>query len=126
MEEDLIPLMGIVVCVGLPLLLAILVSLETVKSRHKEKMAMIEKGILLEEKSLARRDPNRYQALRNGMLMVGLALGALVGIFVSDMCGNMSDQWWTNLLVPAMTILFGGIAFVLYFFISRSLMEREK
>ena len=36
------------------------------------------------------------------------------------------DSDWFFLLVPAITIMFGGVAFIIYFFLSRSLMEKER
>ena len=83
MNELWIPILGVICAVGMPVLLGIIASYMTIKSKHEEKMAMIEKGIVLEE-----------------------------AMFF--------------LLVPAITIMFGGVAFIIYFFLSRSLMEKER
>lgn len=124
MEALWIPILGIIFGVGLPVLLAIIVSSLTIKSKHEEKMAMIEKGIILEEAARPERKPNRYSSLRNGIFMVGLSIGVIVGMFVN--LGINSDNDWFCLLVPAITILFGGISFIIYFFMSRKLMEKER
>ncbi len=120
----LIEVLGIVCAVGLPLFLAIIATYMTIKGRHEEKMAMIEKGVLFEEKTRPERKPGRYNALRNGICMIGLSLGVIVGMVIDSYISSESD--WYYLLVPAITVLFGGGAFIVYFILSRSLMEKER
>ena len=105
-------------------MLGIIASYMTIKSKHEEKMAMIEKGIVLEEAMRPERRPNRYNTLRNGIFMIGLSLGVIVGMMLDSAFTYDSD--WFFLLVPAITIMFGGVAFIIYFFLSRSLMEKER
>ena len=45
MEDVIIPLVAILCAVGLPLLLAILICVKSIQSKHEERMAMIEKGM---------------------------------------------------------------------------------
>ena len=78
MEDWLIPLVAIVCAVGLPVVLLIVLVVRTTRTKHEERMAMIEKGIVLEEPE---RKVNKFNALRNGLLMIGLALGAIGGIY---------------------------------------------
>lgn len=124
MEGLWIPILGIICAVGMPVLFAIIASYMVIKSKHEEKMAMIEKGIVLEEAARPERKPNRYNTLRNGIFMIGLSLGVIVGMFVN--LAINSDNEWFYLLVPAITILFGGFSFVFYFFLSRHLLEKER
>lgn len=119
-----IPILGVICAVGMPVLLAIIASYMTIKSKHEEKMAMINKGIILEEAARPERKPSRYNTLRNGIFMVGLSIGVIVGMFANFSIN--SDNEWFYLLVPAITILFGGLSFILYFFLSRHLMEKER
>ena len=51
MNELWIPILGVICAVGMPVLLGIIASYMTIKSKHEEKMAMIEKGMVLEEKA---------------------------------------------------------------------------
>ena len=60
MNELWIPILGVICAVGMPVLLGIIASYMTIKSKHEEKMAMIEKGIVLEEAMRPERRPNRY------------------------------------------------------------------
>lgn len=116
-EDVIIPVMAMLSAIILPLLLAMSLG----KFRHDERMAMIEKGVTLEEPV---KKSNRYPALRNGLFMIGLSLGAIVGLYVSPSLPAYSD--WADLSVPIMAILFGGVAFVVYFFVSRAMEMKEK
>ena len=71
MEEWLVPLVAIICAVGLPVLLLMILVIRTTRTKHEERMAMIEKGIVLEEPE---RKTNKFNALRNGLLMIGWAL----------------------------------------------------
>jgi len=124
MNELWIPILSIICAVGMPVLLGIIVSYMLIKSKHEEKMAMIEKGIVLEEAVRPERKPNRYNTLRNGIFMIGLSLGVIVGMMVDSIFTYNSD--WYFLLVPAIMVMSGGVAFIIYFFLSRSLMEKER
>lgn len=119
MEDLLIPLVAIICAVGLPVLLLIVLVVRTTRTRHEERMAMIEKGIILEEPE---RKANKFGALRNGLLMIGLALGAIVGIYMD----HSIPTDWEGFTVIIFTILGGGVAYLIYFFIILKMMEKEK
>lgn len=121
-EEIIIPVLGILCAIALPLILVILSVYWTVTSKHKEKMAMIERGIAPDENA-SDRQPNRYGSLRNGLLMIGLAIGTIAGIFLAR---TMREEYEMFLIIVAMIVVCGGIAFTSYFFISKKLMEQEE
>ena len=123
MEEGIIiPVLGILCAIALPLILVILSVYWTVTSKHKEKMAMIERGIAPDENA-SDRQPNRYGSLRDGLLMIGLAIGTIAGIFLAR---TMNEDYEMFLIIVAMIVVCGGIAFTSYFFISKKLMEQEE
>lgn len=122
MEGIIIPVLGILCAIALPLILVILSVYWTVTSKHKEKMAMIERGIAPDENA-SDRQPNRYGSLRNGLLMIGLAIGTIAGIFLAR---TMKEEYEMFLIIVAMIVVCGGIAFTSYFFISKKLMEQEE
>lgn len=121
-EEIIIPVLAILCAIALPLILVILSVYWTVTSKHKEKMAMIERGIAPDENA-SDRQPNRYGSLRNGLLMIGLAIGTIAGIFLAR---TMREEYEMFLIIVAMIVVCGGIAFTSYFFISKKLMEQEE
>ena len=122
MEEWLNPLVAIICAVGLPVLLLMILVIRTTRTKHEERMAMIEKGIVLEEPE---RKTNKFNALRNGLLMIGLALGAVAGIFFDSSLSAASNDW-AGFSVVIFTVLGGGIAYLIYFFIVLKMMEKEK
>ncbi|MBN2660984.1 MAG: hypothetical protein JXR54_06920 [Tannerellaceae bacterium] len=120
MEGLLIPLLAIICTIGLPILLVSLIVYKSVQTKHQEKLAMIEKGIVLQDPE---KPVNRYTALRNGLLLVGLAVGAMLGLFISETW--LRDSYAGDFMIAIMTILFGGIAFLSYFFIIRSMQKKD-
>ena len=120
MEGLLIPLLAIICTIGLPILLVSLIVYKSVQTKHQEKLAMIEKGIVLQDPE---KPVNRYTALRNGLLLVGLAVGAMLGLFISETW--LRDSYAGDFMIAIMTILFGGIAFLSYFFIFRSMQTKD-
>ena len=69
MESWLIPLVAIVCAVGLPVVLLIVLVVRTTRTKHEERMAMIEKGIVLEEPE---RKVNKFNAWMIRCRMTGL------------------------------------------------------
>ncbi|RHJ88980.1 DUF6249 domain-containing protein [Parabacteroides bouchesdurhonensis] len=120
MNELWIPIIAIVCAVGLPVVLGIVACYYTIKGRHEERMAMISNGMILEEPE---KKANRYPALRNGMVMIGLAVGLVMSIVFYPYM--YLDNGWMNLTIPTMLLLFAGLAFILYFFISRNMQKKE-
>lgn len=120
MADLLISLVAIICAVGLPFIMIIILGVQAQRGRHAERLAMIEKGVVLEEPE---KKANRYPALRNGIVMIGLSLGLIIGLFVEPYLPHYSDFF--SLGIPAFTILFGGIGFVVYFFFSRSMQQKE-
>ncbi|MDD2437618.1 MAG: hypothetical protein PHG27_05850 [Massilibacteroides sp.] len=116
----LIPIVAIVCSIGLPIIMIIILGVQAQRGRHAERIAMIEKGVVLEEPE---KKANRYPALRNGLVMIGLSLGLIIGLLVEPYLPNYGDYF--SLGIPAFTILFGGIGFVIYFFFSRKMQEKE-
>ncbi|MCD7976084.1 MAG: hypothetical protein LUG51_02605 [Tannerellaceae bacterium] len=120
MDPMLIPILGIICIFGLPMLFFILVGLKKTQTKHVERMAMIERGFVLEE---PKSHPNYYSALRNGLVMIGLSLGGVVGVLMRITV--FPDFWEMDMLIVLMILLGGGIGFIVYFFIARMLLKKE-
>lgn len=84
--EALIPIFGII----FPFLTAFGIIYIIFSTRHRERMNMIDKGM---DPQIAKPAPDGRRAMRNGLLMVGVGLGLLVGwIIQSTMLGPESDN----------------------------------
>lgn len=90
------------------------------RNRHEERIKMIDKGVILAEPE---RSPNRYPALRNGLFMVGLAIGLIVGMFVEP---SVPVNDFEFMVIPTFAVLFGGLGFIVYFALSRKLQMKER
>lgn len=79
-------------------------------NRHRERVMMMERGLNLSELSLGKN--SRWMALKFGILLTGLAIGILIGNLLYEYFGL------TNIVsFLSMTLLFGGLGLILYFFI---------
>ncbi|OCW92812.1 hypothetical protein A9168_14355 [Macellibacteroides sp. HH-ZS] len=120
MSGLLIPILGIICAIGLPVLVTSIIVYKSIQTKHQEKLAMIEKGMILQEPE---KRTNKYTALRNGLLLVGLAVGAMIGLGISETW--LRDSFAGDFMIAIMTILFGGIAFLAYFFMIRSMQKQD-
>lgn len=120
MSGLLIPILGIICAIGLPVLVTSIIVYKSIQTKHQEKLAMIEKGMILQEPE---KRTNKYTALRNGLLLVGLAVGAMIGLGISETW--LRDSFAGDFMIAIMTILFGGIAFLAYFFMIRGMQKQD-
>ena len=120
MSGLLIPIVAIICTIGLPILVISIIVYKSVQTKHQEKLAMIEKGMILQEPE---KRTNKYTALRNGLLLVGLAVGAMIGLGISETW--LRDSFAGDFMIAIMTLLFGGIAFLAYFFMIRSMQKQD-
>jgi len=81
-------------------------------TRHREKMTMLERGVDISE--INNRSHYKWIALKYGMVMIGIAIGILVGniLFVKFGLGNIVSYL-------SMTFLFGGISLIINFIIEK-------
>ena len=80
-----------------------------IMTRNRERMALIEKGATAEEIYQSRK-VSKYSALKNGLFLIGIAVGLIVAAIVAA----------TTLLNPvavyfAFILLFGGLGLVIFF-----------
>jgi hypothetical protein len=117
MIGGIIPVLAMIFVITLPVIGGLLLA-KINQAKHAERMAMIEKGITVEEPE---KKVNQFNELRNGLLMIGLSLGAIAGLSIN----RYFFIWEGSFLVFILALLGGGIAFVIYFFIARK-MQREE
>lgn len=111
----LVAICGIVFAVGLPIGLGGYILIKLIHGRSKERMELIKQGIVPE--SYPKSVPNKYISLRNGFLCIGVALGSIIGIVVTEsMC---MDSPLNVFVIGSGVLLFLGIAYVLFFLITK-------
>lgn len=120
----MVAILAIICAVGLPIALGTIIVVQLLRNRHTERIEMIKQGAILAEPEKPEKKPNRYPALRNGLLMVGLALGIALGALMGPVF-TVADSW-VDLTVPTMALLLGGISFIIYFFLARLIQKKER
>ncbi len=126
MFQELVPIFGILGVFFAPVL-AIWIILEFRKSklRNSERMALIAQGIIPPEETRTKQksNPNRFVSLRNGIVLIGLAIGILVGFFISEQMQLINEKaFW---IYTASILLFLGIGYLIYFFVTRNMSMND-
>jgi hypothetical protein len=104
--EALIPLFGILV----PFATAFGIIFIIFSTRHRERMNMIEKGM---DPDAAKPAPDPNKAMKNGLLLIGIGIGLLVGWVIQHfVLGADSDSVLPYFIGVA---VFGGLSLVVYY-----------
>ncbi len=85
-------------------------------TRHRERMTMMDKGIDLLE--LSSRTTKHWATLKYGMLLVGFAIGILMGNILST-----KYELENVVSYSSMTFLSGGISLIIHFLIEKKFRE---
>ncbi|HBK41342.1 MAG: DUF6249 domain-containing protein [Petrimonas sp.] len=120
MEDVLVPIVAIVGVFGFPLfLLWVILEIRKVNLRNKENMSLIALGIIPEKDAKQKRTPNRFVSLRNGIVLIGIAVGILAGFSISEgMSLEEEKAFW---IYSSSILLFLGIGYLVYFFVTRNM-----
>ena len=88
--------------------------------RKKERMSMLEKGV---DASVffTPKKRNSY-ALKYGLLLIGVALGILIGNILATTSAFMYEK---EAAYFSMIFLFGGLALVIYYFMAKKMVNDE-
>ncbi len=120
MEDVLVPVVAIVGVFGFPLfLLWVILEIRKVNLRNKENMSLIAQGIIPEKDGKQKRTPNRFVSLRNGIVLIGIAVGILVGFSISE--GMSLEEERAFWIYSSSILLFLGIGYLVYFFVTRNM-----
>lgn len=87
----------------------------SVTSRHRQRMAMIEKGM---DPSMIGGKPEPFRSLRNGMFLVAIGLGLLLGHALDSAMFPPEDDQPTAYFI--MIMLCGGISLIAYHLMVRN------
>ncbi|MEW5798203.1 MAG: DUF6249 domain-containing protein [Bacteroidota bacterium] len=94
-------------------------------TRHKERMSIIEKGLVKEDLkylySGIRWKSNPYSALKYGMLAAFIGVGILVSAFLTQIFYMHEEQITTGII-----FLFGGLGLITFYIIAKKRMVEEE
>jgi len=123
MDDNFIGLVAILSAVTLPIVAGLILGYQFIASRHRERMGLINQGIIPPETSKKKSDPNRMVSLRNGIVLVSLGIGVIVGILSIE---NLVLEDSVKFFVMASAILvFLGIGYLVYFFLSQKIEKKD-
>ena len=112
---ELIPLIGILSSVALPIGFGMYLGLTAIRTKHKENIELIKQGIVPTPKSSP--TPNKYRSLRNGVLCLGIGLGLIIGFILSEQLRLTNEA--RVLVIASSTLTFLGLAYVLFFWVTK-------
>ena len=122
--EDLIPIIAILSTIALPIATGLILGFKKLNADHKERMGLIQQGIIPpnEPKQKPKQStPNRYVSLRNGIILIMLGVGFIVGFVGIKYLVIGEDNPF--LFLAASIVLFLGIGFLIFFLITRNVKE---
>ena len=121
--EGIVAMLAILVAIGLPVVAALMIGLESIKSKHREKMGLINQGITPPETVKQKSNPNRFVSLRNGIVLISLGIGLPIGLISSNRFASSDTQ--SFYIMASSIVLFIGIGYLLYFIVTRKLQSGE-
>ncbi len=116
----LIPIVAILCAVGLPIATGLVLGFNAIRNEHRERMGLIEQGIIPPNRTKQKSTPNRYVSLRNGIVLIALGIGIIVGFFCSEylVIGQGNGFWVTG----ASVVFFLGVGYLAYFLVTRKMV----
>lgn len=119
---SLVPILGILCTIALPIGLGVYIVIRTIDSRHKERMGLIQQGIIPPQESKS--TPNKYRSLRSGILLVGIATGLILSLSINYWLDLDSDKEF--LVIMTSVLLFLGLSYLLFYFLVRNKEEFQE
>ncbi len=119
--DSIVPIVAITFCIGLPVAGGIFLLWRNNINKHEERMKMIENGYIPTEEP---KSIGKTKTLRNGMLMLGLGVGAILGYFLGEWLGYDKENF--ALLVCISAIAIGGLGLCLSYFILYGRLTKEE
>ena len=111
--DNLVGIVAIVCIFGVPFIIAGWVIVKAVTSDKKVRMELARQGIVPPMQEKNKPTPNKYWALRNVFLCVGIALGIIVSIIVCNL--TSLDEGRQFLVVASSILLFMGAAYLAFY-----------
>ena len=110
-----IPIIAILSTIALPIATGLILGFKKINSEHKERMGLIQQGIIPPIKRKPKVNPNRYNSLRNGVVLVAIGVGITVGIIgIETLEIAVSNPF---MFTTASTLLFLGIGYLVFYLI---------
>ncbi len=122
--NDITGLIAIICIFGLPLIVGLVLGIQWLKNRNEERMGLINQGIIPPNTPRKKGNPNRMVTLRNGITLVSLGIGIIVGfLFLEFVIKDVPKGLW---VIGSSIVLFLGIGYLVYFKVSNKFPQLEE
>ncbi|MPM24332.1 hypothetical protein SDC9_70814 [bioreactor metagenome] len=93
--------------------------LTSIRAEHKERMDLIRQGIIPPERMKKKANPNRLVSLRNGIVLIALGIGVIVGFLCSEnLTSDHDNEFW---IIGASIVFFLGLGYLTYFLVTQKM-----
>ncbi len=116
--DSLIPIIAILSTIALPIATALILGFKKVNAVHKERMGMIQQGIIPPNEPKRKSAPNRYRSLRNGITLIALGIGLIVGFLGTNYLVIGENNPF--LFVIASTVFFLGVGYTAFYLMTKN------
>ncbi|MGV8962908.1 MAG: DUF6249 domain-containing protein [Candidatus Saccharimonadaceae bacterium] len=113
--NDFVPIIAILSTIALPVIVALVLLFKKIDSDHKEKIGLIQQGIIPPNEPKRKNIPNRYTSLRNGIMLIALGIGIIVGFVSNNNLEIGVDKFW---MIAASIVFFLGVGYLTFFFLT--------
>lgn len=120
MISEIAPVFGIIFTFGIPGILIFWY----LYIRHKERTKLMDMGLTPQEardyfREQEKKPKNPLGSLKWGILLTMIGLGLFIGIVLDE--AGFKDE-----LTGVMVLLFGGLGFIIYYFVASSKLKKEQ
>ena len=117
MDELFIPVIAIISAVALPIAGTFIVAFKKINSDHKERMGLIQQGIIPPQEVKRKGTPNRYRSLRDGIILISLGIGLILGFLFANNLDIGAESFW---VIAASVVFFLGIGYLVFFMMTKN------
>ncbi len=118
-NDSLVAIIAIISIFGAPFIAAIILGLRWMHSRHQERMGLINQGIIPPTETKRKHTPNRFVSLRNGIVLVALGIGIIVGFLCGEyLIIGQGNEFW---MIASSIVFFLGLGYLVYFLVTQKM-----
>lgn len=120
--DNIVTIIAILSAVALPISLGMYIGIRSMSQKHIERMEMIKQGLMPPEEN--KEAPNRAKTLKKAISFIGLGVGLAVGLSIVNFMKLDDDA--APFVIGTSILLFLGISYLIYFFLSKKIFENEE
>lgn len=120
--DNIVAIIAILSAVALPIGLGMYIGIRSMNQKHIERMEMLKQGLMPPEEG--KETPNRAKTLKKAISFIGLGVGLAVGLSIFNFMKLDEDA--APFVIGTCILLFLGISYLIYFFLSKKIFENEE